>query len=674
MRRWLVMMVAVVGCSAQPPATGVGEPALPAATATASAPPPATSKRTLSEDAPSTTVAGNTFIAPRGWSIEVRGKATILEAPEGGSWIAIVDVAAKTGKEALAAAWAAYRPDAAWPLKATTPSPDKDGWEGREQHVYQTSPNEKRSVVAGTMRHGDRWTVWIYDMADAVGEKRLAAVQLVFGRLYPKGYERESFAGRKAHVLDEARIGELKAFVERAQEALRVPGVSIGLVQGGKTVFAGGFGVREIGKAQKVDEKTLYIIASNTKAMTTLMLGKLVDDGKLTWETPVTSVFPQFKLGDAETTSKVQIKHLVCACTGLPRQDFEWLLEFGKATPSSALATLGSMQPTSKFGEMFQYSNPLAAAGGYVGAYVIHPKRELGAGYDEAMKTQVFDPLGMTATTFDFNRALRGNHAAPHALDIDGKPAPAAMEVNHAIVAVRPAGGAWSNVEDMLEYVSVELAGGMLPNGKRYVSQAVLDARKVPQVTIGKDHTYGMGLGVSTKYDIPVVSHGGSMIGYKSNMFWLPDHGIGAVILTNADPGGVLQSAFGRKLLEVVFDGKPEADNDVAVAAKATAARLAAERKLLVVPADATAAGELAESYDSEALGEIAVSRAKGATVFDFGEWKSEVASRNNPDGTTSFVTVLPGLRGLDFVAGKAAGKKTLTFRDAQHEYVFTEK
>ena len=339
---------------------------------------------------------GNTFIAPAGWSLRVEGAATIVEAPEGDSRIVLIDVSAIERTPRSQKAWAAYRPDATWPLKSTTSSADKDGWTDQTTYVYQTSPNERRSVVAGTLRSADQWTVWIYDMADAVGEKRGAQVQTIFGRLFPKGYARESFAGRKANALDAARLGELGAFIERGQALLGVPGVSIGLVQDGKVVFAGGFGVRKLGQPEKVDAETLYMIASNTKAMTTLMLGTLVDEKKLTWDTHVIDLLPQFKLGSADTTSKVLVRHLVCACTGLPRQDFEWLLEFENATPATALATLGTMQPTSEFGAMFQYSNPLAAAGGYVGAHVLYPERELGAAYDKAMQERVFGPLGMT--------------------------------------------------------------------------------------------------------------------------------------------------------------------------------------------------------------------------------------------------------------------------------------
>ena len=96
-----------------------------------------------------------------------------------------------------------------------TASSDKDGWTQRQTDSYQTSPNERRSVAAGTARHGDHQLVWIYDMSDPVAEKRGAQVALIFGRLFPKGYTRSTFAGRKANTLDAARIAELGAFIER---------------------------------------------------------------------------------------------------------------------------------------------------------------------------------------------------------------------------------------------------------------------------------------------------------------------------------------------------------------------------------------------------------------------------------------------------------------------------
>jgi CubicO group peptidase (beta-lactamase class C family) len=625
----------------------------------------------LAADTPRTTVEGNTFIAPKEWRIEVRGPATILESPEGGSHVALVDVRAADADSAVAAAWAVHPPRGKWPLKVTNDYPDKDGWSSIRDYTYQTSPNEKRNVSANARRAGDAWTVILYDMDQGVGEKRAAQVALILGRLLPKGYTRETFAGKRAHKLDEARIAALSAFVERGRQRLGVPGVSLGLIQDGKVVFAGGFGIRQLGKDVKPDAETLYMIASNTKALTTLMLAKLLDEGKLTWETPVTSLLPAFKLGSADTTSRVLVKHLICACTGLPRQDYEWLLQYDGVTPDGALKSLATMQPTSKFGEIFQYSNPMAAAGGFVGGHVAVPARELGAAYDEAMATRVFGPLGMTATTFDFTRVLAGNHAGAHAPDVDGNPARAVMEINYAIIPVRPAGGAWSNVRDMLKYVQMELDEGVLPDGKRYIAKDTLLARRARQVSIGQDAVYGMGLVVDTTYGTPVVHHGGDMIGYHSDMMWLPGHNVGAVILTNADPGWALRGPFGRKLLEVLFDGRPEADADVAAQAKSFFEQLAAERKLLTVPAAAADAKALMTRYVNDALGEITVRRNDQATIFDFGEWSSEVASRRNPDGTLSFLTIAPGALGFEFVVGSGP-QPTLIVRDAQHEYVFT--
>jgi hypothetical protein len=178
---------------------------------------------------------------------------------------------------------------------------------------------------------------------------------------------------------------------------------------------------------------------------------------------------------------------------------------------------------------------------------------------------------------------------------------------------------------------------------------------------------------VDATYGVPVVHHGGDMIGYHSDMMWLPGSNVGAVILTNGDGGGALRNIFQRKLLEVLFDGNPEADARVAASAKTMFEELAAERKLMTVPADPVESAKLAGRYANPALGEIAVSRKDGATIFDFGEWKSAVASKKNPDGTISYATIAPGLEGFDFVVG-AGAKRTLVLRDAQHEYVFEEK
>ena len=623
----------------------------------------------MSIDTNRTSLRGNRFTVPAEWSLTERGPASIIEAPEGNSWIVVVDVDATSSDEAMAAGWSAYKKND-WPLITSNEVPDDIGWSRQRRYQYQTSPNERRVVSAGTMYANNRWSVWIYDMAHEVGEKRSSEVSVIFRSMMPEGYNPETFLGKKANKLNKLRIAELLKFVEDAQKLTRVPGVSFGIIQDGNVVFSGGFGVRDISDSAPVDGDTLYRIASNTKALTTLLLATLVDNGELQWNTPVKRVYPSFKLGDGRTTERVQIEHLLCACTGMPRQDMEWLFQFGDLTAKDVVASLGVMQPTSEFGELFQYSNTMAAAAGYVAASLLYPSLELGAAYDRAMQIQVFSPLGMNATTFDDRIAKAGNYASGHTFNFEGESAQILASIDTAVNPVRPAGGAWSSVNDMLKFIAMELDNGKLPNGKPYIGQHALFERREAKVAVGKDVQYGMGLFINKLYGTPVVHHGGSLPGYYSDMMWLPEHDVGAVILTNGAPGWQIHQNFSRKLLELLFDGEPIADESLIGEAQLYLDWMATYRELLEVPADKKEAAKLASCYSNNALGEVRILHTDKKTRFNVGEWASEVAAKKNPDGTRSYVTIGSGIFGSEFVVGSGT-PPNLVLRDAQHEYLF---
>jgi CubicO group peptidase (beta-lactamase class C family) len=635
-------------------------------------PAPAATEK-VEKDSPRATAAGATFTVPAGWTITTKGPVVVLTPPETDSHVAVVDVKAKDAEAAVAAAWVAYKPGFKRPLRIALPQTARDGWDERKVFQYETSPNERAVVQALARRAGDAWTVVLIEGTEPTFEKRGAPLSLALQSLRPKGYTRESFAGKRAHPLDEKRLAVLKEFVADAMKTLDTPGVGLAFVDGGKTVWAGGLGVKEIGKPDPVGPDTLFLAASNTKALTTLLLAELVDEGKMRWDQPVTELFPEFRLGDEATTKQVQVRHLICACTGMPRQDLEWLFEYREETPASAVKLLGTMQPTSRFGEVFQYSNLMAAAAGFIGGARAVPGKEWGAAYDEAMRTKVFEPLGMTTTTFDFAKAMKGDFARPHGDDVDGRVTVARMDPNYSIVPVRPAGGVWTSARELARYVEMELAKGMLPNGKRLVSAENLLARYEPNVILGEDATYGMALMVDKRYGVQVVHHGGDLFGYHSDMIWLPEYGVGAVILANSDSGVLIRGPLLRRLLEVLFDGKPEAEAALKVAAAQRKAAIAKERERLAVPADPAAVAKLAPRYANEALGEVKVLREGNATVFDAGEWRSAVASRKNDDGTISFITTDPTMAGFEFVVADKDGKRRLISRDAQHEYVFAE-
>jgi CubicO group peptidase (beta-lactamase class C family) len=291
--------------------------------------------------------------------------------------------------------------------------PPREFWDAGTQVAYDVSPAEHRAVTAIASRKGGRWTVILIDANSSTVEKRGAAISLMLGTLKPTGEERESFAGKTAHRLDSERVAMLKAFVESGMKQLNVPGVAVALIDHGQVVFEGGFGVRALGRPEPVDAHTPFLIASNTKGMSTLLLARLVDQGKLQWDEPVTTVYPQFRLGSEATTRQVLMKNLVCACTGLPRKDLESVFNTKRGTPAqNTFVLLAATEPTSKFGEVFQYNNLMASAAGFI----------------------------MKETTFDFARALKADHASPHAIGLDGAEHPASMDLNYEVIEVSAEG------------------------------------------------------------------------------------------------------------------------------------------------------------------------------------------------------------------------------------------
>src|SRR5260370_18940261 len=184
----------------------------------------------LAADTPRVTPGGATFTVPTGWSITTGKSLVVLEPPETDTHIAIIDSQAADATSAVAGAWAAYKPDTKRPLKLVTPRPGRQGWDERQVFDYETSPNERAVVQALALRAGRAWTVVIVDGKEPTFEKPGPPIGLIVQSLRPKGYSRESFAGRKAQPLDAAHIAQIKTFVETSMQQLDVPGASIALV------------------------------------------------------------------------------------------------------------------------------------------------------------------------------------------------------------------------------------------------------------------------------------------------------------------------------------------------------------------------------------------------------------------------------------------------------------
>jgi CubicO group peptidase (beta-lactamase class C family) len=314
----------------------------------------------------------------------------------------------------------------------------------------------------------------------------------------------------------------------------------------------------------------------------------------------------------------------------MPRQDMEMLFEYAGVTGEQRIAEMRRMKPTTRIGETYQYSNPMVTAGGYMAAHAAEPRLPLGQAYDRVMQTRVFDALGMKSTTFDFARAAKLEHASPHGMTATFDYAPLPLSVEEAVVPVRPAGGAWSNLRDMERYVMLELSKGRTPEGQQLVSETNLLARREPQVMMTDKKSYGLGLMVGEDHGARLIQHGGNTLGFSSDMFFLPEANVGVVLLTNVQGDGPFRNAVRRKFLEILFDGRDEARNQLDFALKNRREQLEKGMTDIRVKPDLEWLKTLTGTWHNEDLGRVTLRVEGSGAVFDAGEWRSSVGEKRH--------------------------------------------
>jgi CubicO group peptidase (beta-lactamase class C family) len=488
---------------------------------------------------------------PKGWIILQQSPELVhVTGPERDIDIFFVDgTEVDSRDQAVAQAW---KKVSGAPSKIADQAtlPGRDGWDAMSQIVCVTPTQESRAVVAVALQLGKRWYVHIVRGTNAAIGRRGAQLGTLIESFKVPGMKKESLVGKTAK-LDSATLNSFSEFVDEARNMSNVPGVAIAVVSGDKILLEKGFGVKTQGGQNKITPNTKFMIGSTTKSLTTLMMARLVDAQKFDWNTSVTKLMPSFALGDARTTAAVTMQNTVCACTGMPRRDLEFIFQFDNISAEARIASMKEMQPTTGFGETFQYSNLMVSAGGYVAAKSAEPGKNLDAAYDAVMKREVVTPLGMTSTTFDMKTAQRGDFALPHgqSLSVDMQYTPFPLHTEEAVAAVRPAGAAWSTVRDLARYVQLELGKGKV-NGKQLVSELNMQLRITPQIKISDTESYGLGLFIGKDAGVVSLGHGGNTIGFTSDLFWLPEHNVGVIMLSNAGQASetaVYGTCFRRK-------------------------------------------------------------------------------------------------------------------------------
>lgn len=161
-----------------------------------------------------------------------------------------------------------------------------------------------------------------------------------------------------AQVLSSNQIDSL---VEKTLTTFDVPGIAVGVIKDGKLIHAKGYGVRSIKNKLKTDEHTLFGIASNTKAMTAALLGMLVDEQKIKWDTKVTDIIPEFKLYDSYATTEFTIRDLLTHRSGLGLGAGDLMIWPDSSTVNTAqlIHNLRYLKPVSSFRSQYDYDNLL---------------------------------------------------------------------------------------------------------------------------------------------------------------------------------------------------------------------------------------------------------------------------------------------------------------------------
>ena len=412
-------------------------------------------------------------------------------------------------------------------------------------------------------------------------------------------------------------------------------------------VYAEGFGVRELGNDAPVTPETLMMIGSTGKTMTTMMMATVVDDGLMSWDTPVREVLPQFSVADPELSEQITIRNLVCACTGVPRRDLQLIFNADELSAEDIVESLQEFEFFTEFGEAFQYSNQLVATGGYAAAAATGAAwGSLYEVYVDELDARIFAPIGMENTTLSFDEVIADeNYALPHTIGVEVPYELAPLSMERVVVPVAPAGAHWSNVLDMARYLLTELGEGVAPDGTRVVSSENLAETWEPQVPVDANASYGLGWFVDEYKGQRVIHHGGNTFGFTSDLAFLPDAGIGITILTNGRASDALNQAVRFRLLELLFEQPMEYDAQ-ADFLNQTVRGIVAEPVAEAMPVDAEAVEPFLGRYENEELGELEMVWADEKLFFDVGEFSMEVralpAQEETPEGNAAEATATP--------------------------------
>lgn len=418
-----------------------------------------------------------------------------------------------------------------------------------------------------------------------------------------------------------AAIDGIATQVEELMGRTGVPGISVAVVDDGKTVYSEGFGVANLDTGAKVDADTVFQLASVSKSVGATVIAKQVSDGSIKWDSPIESSLPDFALKDPWVSKHLTVGDLYAHRSGLPDHagdDLEWL-GYDRTQILDRLRYL----PLQPFRAHYAYTNYGIMTGALAAAVAS------GKEWSALSKEELYQPLGMDRTTSSFQeyQALP-NHAVGHDI-VDGKWRVFPEPFNDD--AATAAGGVASSANDMAKWEALVLGQGE-SNGTQLIKsddllQALLPHNLSTPLPPNADKAagqYGYGFGISVNpLGHTLINHSGAFSqGAATFVGMIPASKLGVVVLSNGYPMGVAET-IGMTFLDNAELGSPSADwwklySDAFAHVRQEVGTLTSATPP-PTPAPAKSLSEYAGTYTNSYFGDAVISQKDGALSLAMG-------------------------------------------------------
>lgn len=349
-------------------------------------------------------------------------------------------------------------------------------------------------------------------------------------------------------------VGEIDRLAQQLIADNKTPGLAIAVVYGDEVVFAKGYGVANTTTNAPVDADTVFQLASLSKGVSSSVVAELVGEGKVSWDTKIHDLDPNFRLSDDWITNEITIRDLFAHRSGLPEHAGDYLEDLGYDR-AEILRRLRYEKLLDTFRQKETYTNF-----GLTEAAVAAAKTS-GMEWEDLAKKALYDPLGMSSTSSRYEDFLaRTNRADTHVLE-DGKWTP---KFKRDPDAQSPAGGVSSSANDMAKWLLMQLGNGTY-EGKPIIAEKALLETRTPQLLRnnngGKPSFTGLGwdLAIDQRGQVRMAHSGAFALGASTNMRVLPADNVAIVALANSAPTGVPE-AVTQTFVDVLDNGKVTQD------------------------------------------------------------------------------------------------------------------